>query len=390
MAAAAPSDSKPEATWYQTAIAIFCFALGNVSLNYFNSWALGHSDVPGVGRGGFNFPFFYTMFHMAASATAALLLMLTCRKPPPGGLPHLAQLQSYAWQLVPMAVLTMVNNGCNNWSLSLVSLVINQVIKVTAPLPTCLFEYILQGIVYNLQIYLTCCLLVAGAVMAVAANIMASQAEGGSSAGVQVTPLGIAVCVVSLCAASLKPVIQKIIMSGGKALKDKPPLMPEQAMFWDTLIAFFLFLLVWLVVGPEREGSMAYLMGQTANPNSGWVGLGIILSGSTMAFFFNVATYYFIMYTSALTSTIGSLGLKIGILTASGITDHMSAPMAWVGIGLACVAIVLYGFFTWQFKAAAKAQAEAAKATGTTDDPEKADKRETLLKDETTPLVKPG
>lgn len=385
MVGAAMGGAKPEATMQQTVTVIVFFAIGNISLNYFNSWALGHTDRPGFpwegGRGGFQFPFFYGMFHAAATGVAALVLMLTCRKPPPGGLPHLPQFAAYAWQLLPMGALTVINNGCNNWSLSLVALVINQVIKVTAPLPTAIFEYLLQKITYNAQIYASCCLLVVGAVMAVYANM----AEQGSADAVEVSVLGIVVCVISLFAASLKPVIIKIIVSGGSGLQGKATLTAEQALFWDSVVAFCLYFIVWLSVGPEREGSVSYLTGHTSNPNSGAVGVGIILFGSTLAFGFNIATTYFIMYTSALSSTIGSLGVKIIILTASGITARMSSPVAWLGIGVAILAIILYSVFSFQFAEAKKAKALAGAATGTTiEDGKKAP----LIKDEKTPLVK--
>ena len=115
--------SSATASWQQQLTSFAVFAAGNIGLNYFNSWALRDSPahIPGVVRGAFHFPFFYTMWHMAASSVAALVLMCTCARPTHGTLPSFAQLWTYKYQLVPIATLTVLNNGLNNWSLSLVA-----------------------------------------------------------------------------------------------------------------------------------------------------------------------------------------------------------------------------------------------------------------------------
>merc|ERR1712178_39859 len=116
--------------------------------------------------------------------------------------------------------------------------------------------------------------------------------SGGSS-----TTLGVVVCLISLCAASAKGVVQKMIMSGSKDLK---PLEPTQAMVWDCGISFCIMFFVW-IFSDERQASLAYIKGETGNPQSGLLAAGIIAFGSFLAFGFNLANYYFIHYTSALT-----------------------------------------------------------------------------------------
>ena len=127
----------------------------------------------------------------------------------------------------------------------------------------------------------------------------------------------------------------------------------------------------------ERQASIEYLGAHTLNPNSGWLGLAVIVVGSTLAFMFNVATYFFIMYTSALTSTIGSIGIKVGLIGVSAITDGLTAPLAWVGIAIVLISIVVYGYLTYMLK-----QKETAK--------EASDKAEPLAAKEAPPVPQPA
>lgn len=355
---AVASSSEPVPLWKSTT-AFLVFAAGNIGLNYFNSWALHDSvdGVPGHGAGNFDVPFFYTMFHMASSAVAALILQLTCAKPKDGELPSFGQLWDYKWQLVPISILTFLNNGFNNASLGAVALFVNQVIKATGPLPTSFFEYIFMGKVYNLAIYTTVVAIVGGCVLSNAESF----ASGGSS---QLG--GIIQCLISLFAATLRPVLQKLTMSGGAALnpcggscgsclkpsekgQSKPPLSPSQILFWDAGLSFVIFLVIWLVNSQEREESIRYLSGNTANPNSGFLGLGIIVFGSTLAFIFNIAVYYYIMYTSALSSTIGSNGIKIVLIIISALTEGGQGLLTWVGIAIVVGSIGLYAYLAYQF-----------------------------------------
>ena len=383
--------AKPGVSWQLQVLSFSAFAVGNISLNYFNSWAVGETAVPGHCRGGFSFPFFYTMFHSAASTIAALLLMLTCNKPKDGSLPSAAQFWEYKFQFVPISLLTVVNNGFNNLSLQMVPLFVNQVIKATAPAPTAIFEFLLSGKKYNLQIYGAILLIVTGSILSNWSSIAGtptrhdplpeycdmSHKAGGSSD--RPASLGVIVCLISLAAASLKPVMQKILMSGrddGKEIK-VTQLAPAQIMFWDYGIGFWIYLIVWLASPVERGPSIEYLSGRTdpRNPNSGWLALGIITFGSFCAFSFNIATYYYILYTSALTSTIGSNGIKVFLIVVTALQQRISHPIAIFGIGLVVLSIGLYAYLSHLFKQEQSKKAEEAK--------------EALAKaDESTPLSK--
>jgi hypothetical protein len=372
--AGGPGPTEPVPVW-KSATAFTVFALGNIGLNYFNSWALSDpSDpdgVPGHGKGGFKMPFFYTMWHMLASCVAAFILQATCAKPKDGSLPSFGQIWEYKWELVPIAFLTFVNNGFNNASLGAVALYVNQVIKACGPLPTSGFEYLLMGKVYNGLIYGIICVLVVGAIMS---NAPSFAAGGSSQIG------GIIQVLVSLAAATLRPVLQKLAMSGGSALNpcggacgssclkpseqksSKASLSPSQVLFWDTGLAFCIFFVMFLCnIEGERDEAFKFLGGQTSNPNSGWLGAGIIVFGASLAFMFNIAMYYFIMYTSALAAAIGGNGVKIFLIVISALTttDPGTAAVGlvvvkWFGIATVVLAIVAYAYFSFQFAQAAK------------------------------------
>jgi hypothetical protein len=87
----------------------------------------------------------------------------------------------------------------------------------------------------------------------------------------------------------------------------KPKLSPPQVLFWDTGIAFFIFLGCFLAL--EKDDVAAYLSGNTANTNSGWLGLGIVAFGSFLAFMFNIANYYFLLCVHAAANTARPLPL---------------------------------------------------------------------------------
>jgi hypothetical protein len=328
---------KEEVGFGRQLCVFFVFAMGNIGLNYFNSWALHKADWPGLEKGGFKFPFFYTMFHMISSSLAAILLQCTCARPKDGSLPSFGQLWKYKFQLFPIAVFTVLNTAFNNWSLVLVALFINQVIKACAPAVTGLLEFVFLGKVYNWVIYLMVFGICAGSGVSQLSNL------GGES---KELILGLIVCTISLFAASAKGVLQKIITSGTKDLK---PLEPTQAIVWDCGISFVIMFIVW-IVSDERDESIAYLRGQTPNDKSGLLALGIISFGSFLAFMFNIANYYFIHYTSALTMTIGSNGVKVFLLVVSAITDGMTSIPSITGIAIVVCSICGYAYFSFTAK----------------------------------------
>ena len=85
----------------------------NIGLNFYNSWAMKESG----GGPHFDFPFFYTMFHPLAGVLGSSLIH--CFKPPASGAPSFAQAWEYRTVIVPIAILSTLNIGLNNASLTL-------------------------------------------------------------------------------------------------------------------------------------------------------------------------------------------------------------------------------------------------------------------------------
>ena len=69
--------------------------------------------------------------------------------------------------------------------------------------------------------------------------------------------------------------------------------------------------------------------------------LGIISFGSFLAFIYNIAVYYFILYTSALSCTIGANAIKILLIVISAIesTGGDTVALMWVGIVIVIVSV---------------------------------------------------
>lgn len=326
-----PASSEPKPLMLQ-GIAFFGFAAGNMGLNLFNSWALRkHTGTPSWAEPSFDFPVFYTMFHMLVSAFAALLLMATVARPSTG-LPSFQQFWEYKIGLVSISLCTFLNNGLNNISLTLVSLFVNQVIKATLPFWLMIFSFILAKKTYGPAIIASVCALVVGSVLS-----QASSYAGGGGDGTSMT--GVIICIISLMASAIKPVVAMMVMAG---TPDRPKLAPNLVLFYDTGIAFFFMLIYWLV-SPEREGSFEYISGGATQVS---MTITIILCGSSMAFIFNIANYYFVMLTSALTSGIAANTVKIVLIVVAAIQAAIHDPLSWTGISIEILAIVAYAYLS--------------------------------------------
>lgn len=323
------SSDKVDKPLHLQLIAFGAFATLNVGLNLYNSIALNEKnfhDFPlNVNHEpAFAFPVFYTMFHMIVSCFAAFLLSSTIAKPATGP-PTFQQLWDYKYQMLPIALCTSLNASLNNMSLTMVSLFVNQVIKATAPLPTMIFSYTVAKKTYSYTTMAAVFFVVLGSCMAVFYQF----AKGGSS---QV--LGVVSCLISLLAASFKPVIMMIVMEG---TAEKPKLAPTVLMTYDFGLAFFPMCLYWLC-SSERSASIMYEQHHFVTATI------IICAGSMAAFLFNLANYYFILLTSALTSTIGSNGVKIGLICFSAAVAGVKDVTSWVGISITVSAIIAYGY----------------------------------------------
>ena len=275
--AAAPSDP---ALW-KIVLAFLIYGTLNLFLNFFNKWAMAPSGA------GFSLPVFYSTWHMLMSILGSLVLMLW--KKPASGIVSLAQFKEYKWETLTLAVCTTVNISCNNASLMLIGLFVNQIIKALSPMIVMAMSYFVLRRRYGATLIISVVFIAIGAMMAVPFK------------DPSVTVLGIVLVGTATLASSLKPVVGELLMTSS----DKPKLAPAALVFYDSCFSFVFMLVFWLSVPAEREGSITYMR---EKPAMGW---GIILIGSFAAFAYNMSIYNFTKMASAVAVMVTTNLLKV-------------------------------------------------------------------------------
>jgi len=319
------------------------FIGSNIGLNFYNPWLLArhphqyydpnkHHNItklePSSEGPSFSFPIFYTMWHMLASVLGTCVIMTF--QPPATGFPNPKQMWHYKWKLLPLSLTTAIYIGTNNWSLMLVSLFINQVVKSCAPLPTMLFSGIIEHKRYSWGAMISCLLICAGAILAI-------PLKKGGPAGTSVE--GMVLVITSVCFQGLKPVIQAMVMAGSET---HPKLPPTVAVFYDCFFAFWIFLVWWLAHPTERPESIEYF-----STNAGRA-FEYVFVGSFMAFSFNLSNYYFIKLTGSLTIMIVANGIKVMIMVISALQFGQLYARNWCGVGTTCLALCAYAYCSFK------------------------------------------
>ena len=292
--AAAPRDP---ALW-KIVLAFIIYGTLNLFLNFFNKWAMAPSGA------GFSLPVFYSTWHMLMSILGSLVLMLW--KKPESGIVSLAQFKEYKWETLTLAVCTTVNISCNNASLMLIGLFVNQIIKALSPMIVMAMSYFVLKRRYGAKLIASVVFIAVGAVMAVPFK------------DPSVTVLGIVLVGLATLASSLKPVVGELLMTSS----DKPKLAPAALVFYDSCFSFVFMLVFWLSVPAEREGSIIYMR---EKPAMGW---GIILTGSFAAFAYNMSIYNFTRLASAVAVMVTTNLLKVRLPVPHAHTARQPATEA--------------------------------------------------------------
>ena len=231
----------------------------NAFLNYFNNWVLS-PEPKGLG---FSMPIFYSTWHMVASSIGCAIILST-RLPPPS----LEELKSCWKGVLPLALCTSVNIACNNASLALVSLFVNQVIKGTTPLITVPASMMLEKKRYPWYVIASVVVLVGGAVLSL-------DWSGGGDTPNQL--LGIMLIVIAAFATALKPVCAAVMMTGESKMS------PVRLVFYDTLLSLPIMIAATLIFPGETARAVTYLR---AKPGTAAF---VICLGSLTAFSYNLS-----------------------------------------------------------------------------------------------------
>jgi len=321
---AAASEPPAEPKMWTIVIAFVIYGSLNLFLNFFNKWAMAPSGA------GFSLPVFYSTWHMLMSIFGSLVLMLL--KKPASGMVSFAQFKLYKWETLTLAVCTTVNISCNNASLMLLGLFVNQVIKALSPMIVMGMSYFVLQRRYGPKIIASVIFIAIGAMMAVPFK------------DPSVTVLGIVLVGTATIASSLKPVVGELLMTAS----DKPKLDPAALVFYDSCFSFVFMLIFWLSVPAEREGSIIYMR---EKPAMGW---GIILAGSSAAFAYNMSIYNFTRLASAVAVMVTTNLLKVLLITAAAVVEGIRDPINWIGISIFFASVIAYAYLTYEAKQAAK------------------------------------
>ena len=232
----------------------------NAFMNYFNNWVLS-PEPKGLG---FSMPIFYSTWHMVASSIGCAIILRLRGLPPPS----LEELKSCWKGVLPLALCTSVNIACNNASLALVSLFVNQVIKGTTPLITVPASMVLEKKRYPWYVIASVVVLVGGAVLSL-------DWSGGGDTPNQL--LGIMLIVIAAFATAIKPVCAAVMMSGESKMS------PVRLVFYDTLLSLPIMIAATLIFPGETARAVTYLR---AKPGTAAF---VICLGSLAAFSYNLS-----------------------------------------------------------------------------------------------------
>jgi drug/metabolite transporter (DMT)-like permease len=328
--AAAGGEPPAEPKSWHIVLSFTIYGGLNLFLNFFNKWAMSPSGA------GFSLPVFYSTWHMLMSIVGSLVLMLL--RKPDSGMVSFKQLGMYKWEVFTLAICTTINISCNNASLMLIGLFVNQIIKALSPMIVMAMSYFVLQRRYGWKIIVSVICIAIGAMMAVPFK------------DPSVTVLGVVLVSVATFASSLKPVVGELLMTAS----DKPKLAPAALVFYDSCFSFVLMLTYWLSVPAEREGSILYMR---TKPAMGW---GIILIGSCAAFAYNMSIYNFTKLASAVAVMVTTNLLKVLLITAAAVVEGIRDPLNWTGITIFFAAVVAYAYLTYQGKQAAKKAASSS------------------------------
>ena len=73
-------------------------------------------------------------------------------------------------------------------------------------------------------------------------------------------------------------------------------------------------------------------------------------AGATMAFGFNLSNYFFVLLTSALTTTVAANGVKVVNIIISALRDGVSDTRNWIGVALVCASLCIFAYFSYMAK----------------------------------------
>lgn len=341
----------------QLVIVFVVWFAGNIIINLYNKFILSKT--------GFAFPLTLTCSNKLIGWLGSIT-MLSCNN----GLPDPRVLYSQFRRPMVHAhgIVTALNIGLNNWSLVLVSLTINQLIKSLAPLPTAALSTALEGKSYSWHVYGSMCVLVFGTLLASAAP------------GAEATWLGVFLCFGSVMSGAAWTVIGALLLQSGAAKLDAVSLVFVSSP--TSILSLLLFasalefqrLFVWMSSdgvggGDAPEAAVAAAAASSVHvPQFGLLGAFYMIVGGLLGFSYDLIHNHFLRLTSSVTiSVVGNA--KLAVLIGISMATLERTPSMWTLIGVVvalsgCVWYTIYRVEDQRAQEAAKEVAAAAATAG--------------------------
>ena len=285
----------------------------NLALNFFNKWAF----TPEPDGLGFSFPIFQSAADQIITFVLLSGLMGVRRR-----LWTISwnQFFRFKWQLIAVAVLSQGTIICNNASLVLIGLSLNQMIKCLIPLPTVFFAYFVEWQTPTAAVVVSLLILVAGAVLAVPFGD-----PSFSLAGILLASL-------ATLMAAFRATLTALLMNDA----DANGLTPI-ALVWYTAAVSVVVLPPVFFLSRERDEVMSYFGTSPA------LGMGILWTISLAAAAYNVLVFEVTRITSSVSFTVINCVKLVMLINLSAIfVDHVHRLLNWLGTALFYVGLFAY------------------------------------------------
>ena len=333
--------------------------IANVVINVYNKFILS--------RTGFHFPLTLTANNKLIGWIGAILVL---RFSAQGQLPSLDSLLTQFKRPMVHAhgVITALNIGLNNWSLVMLSITINQLIKSVVPLPTAALSILLERKSYSWHVYASMLVLVLGTALA----STAPNAEANLP--------GVLLCLGSVLCAAAWTVVSALLMQRGAEKLDSVSLI-----FVSSPTSILCLVVLSAIL--ESRGLAGYFRGdgvrvdgdehvdahhdggpgrwlehsaahaaESSSPHN--IGLLYLLGGGLLGFSYDLIHNQFLKMTSAVTMAIMG-NTKLVVLIAISMLTLEKPPNIMAILG---VLVALGGVFWYTIHRHHEAQAKEAEA----------------------------
>jgi drug/metabolite transporter (DMT)-like permease len=311
--------------WLVVLVVVLTYGCLSVGFNLYNSFLLRIID-------GFKFPVVYTTTHMLAGFTGASVLIF-------GFKAGTVSWDRFSSKWRPLLLLACLRSGTivlNNWSLVLIDLTLNKVIKSTVPVFVVFFSIVVEKKKYSWQIILTLMFLILGTIL----SCLHSTANGNN-------PIGVMMAIGSSAVGG-----GGIVMSALLLGRDHDLSPVELLFYFSPLQSVLLFTLSLFTEASEFV--------EWAGNNAG-AASGFIFAGAGLAFAFNLTGFCLVQTTSATTTAIcGNVVVVIVIVLGSFFLQVEATPINIVGYCVSTIAAIVYvGINLYQKKQQAALEAKS-------------------------------